>query len=188
MRKLYKAGITPDYVVISETSAKCKKFHDGAEGADCPLVFSSTASVPFVADHKGPRYIPCPEGFEPAEKLAKGNGWPILNSYGSVALTALALAIYKKFHEIIFIGQDLCYKDNLLHAEGTSTRYIKNPSSISNAKNIFNEDVIIPNDFLLFKPQIETTIKENQEIRFIIATEGGVHINGTTDVKLTEVL
>ena len=188
MRKLYKAGITPDCVVISETSDRCKKFHNEVEDITCPLVFSSTASVPFVAIHKGPRYILCPNGFEPAENLAKANNWPILNSYGSVALTALVLAIYKKFHEIIFIGQDLCYKDSILHAEETSARYVKMPSSIYNAKDIFNEDVTIPNDFLLFKSQIETTIKDNPEIQFFNATEGGIHINGTTDVKLTEVL
>ena len=188
MRKLYKAGITPDCVVISDTQALCARFHEGAEEASCPLVFSSTASVPFVADHKGPRYILCPEGFEPAEKLAREHDWPIIKSYGSVALTALALAIYKTFKKIVFIGQDLCYKGNTLHAKGTSAQYVKNPSSISNAKDIFNEDVIIPNDFLLFKSQIESTIKENPEILFFNATEGGVHINGAKDIKLKEVL
>ena len=188
MRKLYKSGITPDCVVISDTGALCKKFHEGAEDADCPLVFSSTASVPFVADHKGPRYILCPEGFEPAEKLAKENGWPIIKSYGSVALTALALAIYKGFKEIIFIGQDLCYKGNVLHAEGTSRQYKKAGSNPSNAKDIFGDDVTIPNDFALFKGQIEATIKEHPEIKFLNATEGGVHIDGANDVKLKDII
>ena len=53
MRKLYKVGIQSDVVVISDTGVICKKFHEGAEDADCPLVFSSTTSVPFVFDHKG---------------------------------------------------------------------------------------------------------------------------------------
>ena len=188
MRKLYKAGITPDCVVISDTQALCARFHEGAEEADCPLIFSSTASVPFVADHKGPRYILCPDGFEPAETLAKENDWPILKSYGSVALTALVLAIYKDFKEIVFIGQDLCYKGNTLHAEGTSEQYTKSETSVTNAKDIFGEDVTIPNDFMLFKNQIETTIKEHPGIKFLNATEGGVHINGAKDIKLVEVL
>ena len=188
MRKLYKANIRPDVVVISDTGALCKKFHEGAEDAACPLVFSSTASVPFVKDHKGPRYILCPKGFLPAEIMAKENGWPIIQSYGSVALTALALAIYKGFKEIIFIGQDLCYKGRLLHAEGTSRQYTQNQSSVSNAKDIFGEDVTIPNDFALFKSQIETTIKEHPDIIFLNATEGGVHITGAQDVILKNVL
>ncbi len=188
MRKLYKVGIAPDCVVISDTGALCKKFHEGAENADCPLVFSSTASVPFVADHKGPRYILCPEGFEPAEKLAKENGWPIIKSYGSVALTALALAIYKGFKEIVFIGQDLCYKGNVLHAEGTSRQYAKAGSNPTNAKDIFGEDVTIPNDFGLFKGQIETTINEHPEIKFLNATEGGVQIEGAINARLKDII
>lgn len=188
MRKLYKAGIEPNCVVISDTGALCKRFHDGAEDATCPLVFSSTASVPFVADHKGPRYILCPEGFEPAENLAKENGWPIIRSYGSVALTSLALAIHKGFKEIVFMGQDLCYKGRTLHAEGTSAQFTKAETSVANAKDIFGDDVTIPNDFALFKNQIETTIKEHPEIKFLNATEGGIHIQGTSNVKLKDII
>jgi len=184
MSKLYKAGIKPNVVVISDTQALCGRFHEGAENADCPLVFSSTASVPFVRDHKGPRYIFCPEGFEPAERLAEEKNWPIIKSYGSVALTALALAIYKEFKEIVFIGQDLCYKGRTLHAEGTSAQYTKTESSPTNAKNIYGEDVTIPNDFALFKSQIEATIKKHPEIKFLNATEGGVHIEGSADIPL----
>lgn len=188
MRKLYKAGITPDCVVISDTSAKCKEFHAETEDVTCPLVFSSTASVPFVAIHKGPRYILCPNGFEPAETLAKENGWSIIKSYGSVALTALALAIHKGFKEIVFIGQDLCYKGRTLHAEGTSALLTKTETSVTNAKDIFGDDVTIPNDFALFKKQIECTIKEHSEISFLNATEGGVRLEGANNVKLSEIL
>ena len=188
MRKLYKADIIPDCIVISETSAGCKEFHKGVENADCPLIFSSTASVPFVYDHIGPRYIFCPEGFEPAEKLAKKNGWPIIQSYGSVALTALAFIIYKGFKEIVFIGQDLCYKGGFRHAEGTSHRFTKSELNPTNAKDIFGDDVTIPNDFALFKTQIESIIKQHPEISFLNATEGGVHIENAKDVLLKEVL
>jgi hypothetical protein len=188
MRKLYNVGIIPDVVVISDTLPEAQKYHEGAENAKCPLVFSSTASVPFVSDHQGPKYILCPEGFEPAEKLAKANGWPIISTYGSVALTALALTIYKGFKEIIFIGQDLCYKGNILHADGTSRLYTNNSYNTPNAQDIYGENVVIPNDFALFKSQIETTIKKHPEIIFLNATEGGVHIEGTKDVKLHEQL
>ena len=188
MRKLYKAGITPDCVVISDTDELCKKFHEGAEDADCPLVFSSTASVPFVADHKGSRYILCPEGFALAEELANNNNWPIIKSYGSVALTAIALAIYIGFKEIVFVGQDLCYKGRTLHAEGTSAQFTKNKTNAVNAKDIFGDDVTIPNDFILIKGQIEATIKEHPEIRFLNATEGGIHITGANNVNLRSVL
>lgn len=188
MRKLYKSGIRPDVVVISDTGTLCQKFHEGAEDADCSLVFSSTASVPFVADHKGPRYILCPKGFEPAERLAKENNWPIIDSYGSVALTALALAIYKGIKEIIFIGQDLCYKGKILHAEGTSQQYTKSGESIPNAKDIYGDDVFVTNDFALFKSQIEATIKSHPEVCFYNATEGGLLIKGAENIKLHDII
>ena len=186
MGKLYKAGIVPDCVVISDTDEICKKFHKGAEEAVCPLVFSSTASIPFVAEHKGPKYILCPEGFEPAERLAKEKGWPVLKSFGSVALTALALAIYKGFKEIVFVGQDLCYKGKQMHAEGTATRFLDYENNRSVLKDINNEDVTVSNDLALFKTQIEITIQEHPEIRFLNATEGGLHIKGTKDIKLND--
>ena len=188
MRKLYKADIIPDVAVISDTSAECKEYHEGAENALCPLVFSSTASVPFVYEHKGPKYILCPKGFEPAELLAKEHNMPIISSYGSVALTALALAIYKGFKQITFIGQDLCYKGTILHAKDTSQQYTKNHENKPNFKDILGNDVTISNDFALFKSQIESTIKNHPDIQFFNATEGGVHIEGTLDVKLKDML
>ncbi len=188
LSKLYKAGIIPDCVVISDTNETCKRFHNGAEDAKCSLVFSSTASVLFVSEHKGPKYILCPEGFEPAERLAKDKGWPIIKSYGSVALTSLALAIYKGFKEIIFVGQDLCYKGNAMHAEGTSTPFLENGKNLRVLKDIYGDRVTTSSDLAIFKSQIESTIREHKDIKFFNATEGGLHIEGAKDVMLTHLL
>lgn len=186
--KLYKAEIIPDCVVISDTDEACKRFHNGAENAKCPLVFSSTASVSFVSEHQGPKYILCPEGFTPAESMAKDKGWPIIKSYGSVALTSLALAIYKGFTEIIFVGQDLCYKGNAMHAEGTSTRIIEHGNNQKVLKDIYGDEVTTSNDLAIFKSQIESTIREHKNIKFFNATEGGLHIEGAKDVLLKHLL
>lgn len=188
MRKLYKADIIPDCTVISDTKPELKKLHEGAEDALCPLVYSSTASVPFVADHKGPRYILCQKGFEPAEALAQKNNWPVIDSYGSVALTALVLAVEKGFKEIIFIGQDLCYKGNQMHASDTTTHHaIEEPGRIVTT-DIFGDRVTVPVNLSIFKVQIEEVVKKHPEIAFINATEGGLHLEGVPDKHLAEVL
>ena len=189
LRKLYRSEIVPDCGVISDTSSELKKLNEGIEPINCPLVFSSTASVPYVRDYKGPKYIFCQKGFEPAEKLAKEKGWPIIDSYGgSVALVSLALAIYKGFKEIIFVGQDLCYKGNVLHAEGTSERFIINEPNMENDVDIFGTPVVVPLSFSMFKRQIESVIELHPQIKFFNATEGGVHINGTKDILLSDII
>ena len=182
LRKLYREGIIPDCTVICDTKEELKKLHEGAEDSDCPLVFSSTASVPFVQDHIGPRFILCQKGFEPAEELAKRNGWPIFDSYGSVALTALVLALEKGFKEIIFIGQDLCYKGNLMHAADTSQHLVDLNTERKAAVDIFGDPVTVPINLEIFKSQIENIIRENPGIKFLNATEGGLHIEGAEDV------
>ncbi len=188
MRKLYKDGIIPDCTVICDTKEKLKKLHEGAEDAECPLVFSSTASVPFVNDHKGPRYMLCQKGFEPAVELAKQKGWLTYDSYGSVALTALVVAIEKGFKEIVFIGQALCYKGNLMHASDTSQHFADRDSDRKESVDIFGEAVSVPTNLQIFKDQIENIIRKNPQIKFLNATEGGVHIDGAEDIKLLDIL
>lgn len=189
MRKLYNAGIIPDCVVISDIAPELRKKHEGIESADCPLVFSSTASVPFIAEHKGPRFIFCQRGFWPAEHLANKRGWPIMDSYGgSVALVSLSLAIEKGFKEIVFIGQDLCYKGSNMHAKDTSAPFVSEKIERKMGKDIFGEEVSIPTNLSMYKNSIEKVIKEHRSIRFINATEGGLHIEGTTDMKLKDIL
>jgi hypothetical protein len=138
--------------------------------------------------YRGIKYILCQKGFEPAEKLAKEKGWPIISSFGSVALTALTMVIEKGFKEIVFIGQDLCYKDNLMHAKETATQLAIDNKERIKGLDIFGNTVSIPANLAVFKSQIEDVIANNPNIRFLNATEGGLHITGAKDCKLRDVL
>ncbi len=188
LRKLYGTGIEPDCVVICDAKPELTRLHKGAENAECPLVFSSTACAGFVKEHKGERYILCQEGFEPAEKLASENGFRTFRSAGSVAIVALRAAIMKGFKEIVFVGQDLCYLGDKMHAEGTSQHLSADNETRKKALDIFGRDVTVPANLEIFKIEIEKIISENKDIKFYNATEGGLHIEGTTDVLLKNIL
>ena len=188
LRKLYGAGILPECVVICDAKPELTGLHKGAEEAACPLVFSSTACAGFVKEHKGERFILCQEGFEPAEKLAEKNGWETFKSAGSVAIVALRAALMKGFKEIVFAGQDLCYLGDKMHAEGTSQHLSADNETRKKAKDIFGREVTVPANLEIFKLEIEKIIRENKDVKFYNATEGGLHIEGATDVKLKNIL
>ena len=75
-----------------------------------------------------------------------------------------------------------------MHAEGTSERFIIDEPNMENDVDIFGTPVVVPLSFSMFKRQIESVIELHPQIKFFNATEGGVHINGTKDILLSDII
>ena len=174
-------------MVVSESSEKYRKRLEGLREVRTPLLFLSTASNGYSKAYPGEKYILCQKGFEPAERLAKEHGWPLIETGGSVAVVALSVAITLGAAEIIFVGQDLAYSKNKRHAVDTSGTELNAEKGFAYERSdIYGNMVRVPQNLELFRKRIEELVLQNPQIRFQNATEGGVPIQGVPNTTLKE--
>lgn len=188
LRKLLGAGIEPDYVVLSDASPRLVYQRREIGDNRVPLIFLSTACHAYVKEHQGPRYIACQAGFEPAERLAAAKHFPLVETGGSVTIIAMAAALALKAEEIVFLGLDLAFTDNLRHASGTSGQKVYKTDGLIEVEDIYGQKIYTARNWELFRHRIEAMIKRYPGVRFYDATEGGVRIEGTEICRLEELL
>ncbi|EJP6470962.1 motility associated factor glycosyltransferase family protein [Clostridium botulinum] len=113
-------------------------------------------------------------------------------SGASVANGALNILCQLGCKRIIFMGQDLSYTEEGLHAKGVSTekedKEWSKKQEYTIVENIFGEKVYSITPYLQMKYTMEDTIKKYQGIEFLNATEGGLGIDGTENIKVQQVL
>lgn len=111
----------------------------------------------------------------------------------SIANTALDALIKMGFKNIILLGQDLCYTENKMYAEGS---YMDEENAIENSnesryvktKDIFGNTVYTDIGFAGMKVLMEEQIEKSPNRNFINATEGGVGLKGATNKTFQQVL
>jgi len=117
-------------------------------------------------------------------------------THSSVAHTCTKLAMYMGCNPIIFLGQDLAYTDDKVHAENAEfvQEKYKNKEDITKVadsfspyvEDIYGNKVRTSMTLSLFREQFEEIIKESPEIEFINSTEGGANIKGTEIKKFMD--
>lgn len=188
-RKLMAAGIRPDYVILSDGNARVISQIAGLENETIPMLILSSAYKEFAKRYQGKKYLICQEGFSMAEEFAKEKGYRVYKTGGSVSTTALDVAISLGAKRIMFVGLDLAYPNNLVHAEGTSRRHLADDNDLKTVKDV-NGDLVKTNKHLdVYRRWIEERIRTTSNgVEFIDATEGGAYINGTKLMRLEDVV
>ncbi|ADG83620.1 motility associated factor glycosyltransferase family protein [Thermincola potens] len=185
---LQKAGIKPDLIIITDPSPVVMKQLKGIF-LDAPLIYLPTVFPGVVAVHQGIRLVAFQEGWEQSERYAREQGLETVQTGGSVATTALDIAIRTGAEPIIFVGQDLAYSDNKTHASNTmyGRQKIKPVNILFTAGNQ-EEKVPTSVSWLIFLKWIERRIAEEKGRLFVNATAGGALIRGTITMPLAEVI
>lgn len=189
-RKLLSNGIRPDYVIVTDGNARVVNQIKGYEEETIPMLVLSTAYHQFAKKYAGAKYLICQNGFEQAEEYAKKKGYGLNKTGGSVSTTALDVSIQLGASEIIFLGLDLSYPNNFVHAAGTSRRNLEDTTGLIQVKDIHDQLVYTTKVLDSYRSWIEKRVAEEkgQAIRFIDATEGGAKIAGMEIRTLREVL
>jgi hypothetical protein len=188
-RKLMAAGIKPDYVIITDGNARVIGQIGGLEQEEVPMLLLSTAYKEFSRMYQGKKYLICQEGFTLAEEFARDKGYHLYKTGGSVSTTALDVAISLHAKRVIFVGLDLAYPNNLVHAEGTTRRHLANDDELKVIKDINGNPVKTNKHLDIYRRWMEERISEStDEIKFIDATEGGAYVKGTILMKLKDVI
>ncbi|WP_346920325.1 motility associated factor glycosyltransferase family protein [Clostridium sp. UBA7339] len=117
-------------------------------------------------------------------------------THSSVAHTCTKLAMYMGCNPIIFLGQDLAYTDDKVHAENAEfvQEKYKDKEDITKVadnfspyvEDIYGNKVRTSMTLNFFREEFEEIIKGNSQIEFINSTEGGANIKGTQIKKFMD--
>ncbi|AQR96970.1 motility associated factor glycosyltransferase family protein [Clostridium saccharoperbutylacetonicum] len=180
LRALMNNGIKPDAVVILDGKEVVKMQLVGYENEDIPLCFSSSASRWAVNAYNGPKFI---------FNTGKENETSI-KTRGTVAVSAIDIAIKCNAREIIFLGQDLAFIDGKSHTATFEKVYgfkdsVKNDHKNKEVRGVNGSVLPTTQGYMMFKNKIESLIFENQEIKFINCSMGA-EIKGTIHMSFKD--
>lgn len=189
--KLIRAGIYPDYFIITDTNDSTYPQIKGVEECKIPLLYLSTAYNKVVQDYKGEKYIILQKGYKRSESFAQAHNNNLYNTGGSVTTTAVDIAIQMGCKRLIGVGMDFAYTSGLDHAR--ETPFVKEVSKSLSLRevedvngNIVNTTKVLDIYRKWIEERISWEISLGTDIEFIDATEGGAKIKGMKLMKLSE--
>jgi len=186
-------GIIPDFIVSVDSNQAGMK-----EGIydKIPLIYIPSISKGFIDAHKGKHIIKVTNvnGLEAFvfSKYKYGNEFYTISGGGSVACDCAAIAASWGIKNIIFVGQDLAYTDNLLHVEGTE-HDIKDIDELDRdmfeVPAVGGSTVLTDTVFMYYINWFEKFASINKHrFNLIDATEGGALIKNTEVMTLREAI
>lgn len=187
-RKLLNVGIRPDYFIVTDANERVYAQIRGLENETIPMLFLSTAYHGFASNYKGDKYIILQYEYDKSEKYAKEKGVNLYKTGGSVSTTALDIGITLGCKRIVFLGLDLAFTDNFVHATNTSRRELASTDDLRQVEDINGELVYTSKSLDIYRKWIENRIMDVKDIEIIDATEGGAKIKGMKIAKLSDAI
>lgn len=187
-------GITPHFRMAIDLNEDNLALFANVDMAACPLIYSESFYHETLAAYQGPTIEVVLNSSWLTQYFRKKQKEKILiiQSGFSVANVAFDLACQWGCPKIILMGQDLCYTDDKLHAEGTwddENPYRKvNRQTMLKVQDIYGNDVYTDKPFLGMKNLFEGLVKQYADPQFWNATEGGLPITGIPNKPLQQIL
>ena len=156
-----------------------------------PMLFNEQSSSQIVEQYKGEKIFFSTREFVDSDKEILEVKPITLFQGGSVAHACIDFARVLGCSTIIFIGQDLAYTDDKTHANNSICDFENNTFNTETdlyVKGVKCDKVKTSMEFNVFRERIEMIVNLYDYIHFINATEGGAHIEGTTEKDLKDVL
>lgn len=194
---LLAADIAPDLIVSIDGGISNFNHFEKLVALDIPLAFSLKIHEQIPKRHIGSKIVFDTEmnrlSTEFIRKLYHYDMDSIMSG-PSVANTALALACYLSTGPIGLVGQDLAYTNNLTHAAGNlhhqqvDERYLQQ-KNVLYTDGYYGEQVLTDRSLLAMKRWFEEFVRGNSEHHSMFnCTEGGVNINGMTNLPFAQFL
>ncbi|WP_027633905.1 motility associated factor glycosyltransferase family protein [Clostridium hydrogeniformans] len=198
IKPLKNIGVTADYVSVIDGSEAMYDLVKDYLDYEVPLICTDATNSKVLEEYKGKKLFY--NNFLYTKDLV-GKDLPIMSLGGSVAHACTAAALYFGCDPIIFIGQDLAYTNEKLHAnialdkkyENLTSKELNDIFKDKSGKVMWVEDInglpvktsVNLNDF---RRDFEKIIEVYNDRVFINATEGGANIKGTKVKTLREVI
>ncbi|MEK4885948.1 6-hydroxymethylpterin diphosphokinase MptE-like protein [Bacillus sp. FSL W8-0223] len=162
-----------------------------------PLIFGSSVGFETLKDYPGPMLHMLTSQDTISPQLVRTNdneGVKTVLDAPSIAVMTFQLLKLLECQPIILVGQNLSFKDRSRYAEGIEYDHVANRVSENELnENLMVEDVygnmVYTNEgFKSMKNQLEMYIKNAKDTEVINTTNGGAKIQGTTFIRLSEVI
>jgi hypothetical protein len=181
IRALMNKNIRPDAIVIIDPKEIVQKQFIGYENENIPLCFPASASKWAVNCYNGPKYI-----FEKEKEDS------YIEVVGTVAVSAIDIAIKSGANTVVLLGQDLAYLKDRSHTKVYEEVYgfkdeEKNSNKMKTVLGVDGELLETSAGYLTFKHKIESLIARNRNIEFINCSRGA-QIEGTQYFTLEDYL
>jgi hypothetical protein len=199
IRAMKRNGVSPHFLVGVDGHQINNTVYGDLDLSDVYLVYSFRFWHEVTSKFVGRKILMKVDAESLPDLFITGNGgYEIgsLKSGFSVSHTSLNLAFQLGCNPIILIGQDLAYSPTKRYADGqiaSSQKYLKQgqlPPNSFFTKDIYGQDVLTDYELDSFRMLLERMIETSYQgqVNIINATEGGVHIKGTVDRKLAEII
>ncbi|SMP52512.1 motility associated factor glycosyltransferase family protein [Anoxynatronum buryatiense] len=188
VKPLLAAGVVPDMVIITDGQYFVYQQQLEGLGLEIPLIGLSTCDPKAFARHQGLRGIAFQEGFSKAEKEALKQEVPTTKTGGSVATTALDIAIGWGCNPIILVGQDLALEAGKTHANAAGRGMVRHEATLLKVRGNVTEYVMTTKNLNAYRVWMEQRIRQAPDTTVVNATEGGAYIAGTQVCSLEKVL
>lgn len=188
LKGLLNIGVIPDFICVVDAMEINYSFVKDYLDLDIPIVFYENSNSKVIKDYNGPKIL-----YVSDKKLCKllNDDVDVLYQGGSVAHVCTSFAAYIGCNPIIFIGQDLAYTNDKLHADTSSNSIFSDVTIQENisddyvwTKDIYGNKVKTSEVFNSFRTRLEDFIDFRNDITFINSTEGGADIKGTKVIDL----
>lgn len=191
MTILHSHGIVPHLRVAIDGNEANEQLFARVDTSECPLVYSNRLFHGILPQYRAPLIHIAFGDDDVLEKhiFKKADicRQPVRSGF-SVANSALDMLIKLGCSKIIFVGQDLCYTKERLHADGAWDAGNETVHRTDRALDLFGNEVYTSKPFLGMKDLFEYTITGAKATQFINATEGGLVIGGAPNKALAEAL
>ncbi len=186
MRELDKHGVEPDFIVSIDPK-KSLRHMEPLIARRTPLFCSDTARSELLEQHEGEKIF---FGLSPFAEKLKPQQYPEgkhLGTGGSVSTSTFSLSVALQFKTVIFVGQDLAYKNGMSHAGNRMVD--KEEQKLFQVEDIFGNMIASRHDWYQFLGWYEENIKKLEgQVEIIDATEGGARIPGTKIMSLEKAI
>lgn len=180
-KKLIQNDITPDIVVILEPDPPVYKLQiEGLEDQKVPLLLTLITYWKIAAAYQGEKY------FIPLAGMEEAIGYPLEEKYedawgvgGTVTNMAIIAAYRFGARNVYLVGVDMAYPSGLTHAEGTAQRKKVDLEGMIPLEGVNGETVYTDKILKLYHGEVQTLIKEADQITFYNMSQIGAKIDGT---------
>ncbi|WP_035289854.1 6-hydroxymethylpterin diphosphokinase MptE-like protein [Clostridium sp. KNHs214] len=193
IKVLESKGITPHFRVAIDGAPHENTIFKNIDTSSSPLIFTNQLYYEILPEYKGDKIRFILESEYLGKYIYKKTGIPFREflSGSSVANGVLNFLCEIGCSRVVFMGQDLSYTEEGLHAKGITTekedkQWLEKQRYII-LKNIYGEKVYSIDSYLQMKYVMEATIRNYKNIEFLNATEGGIGIEGAENLTAQEV-
>lgn len=179
-KKLLRAGIRPDFVVIMDPYDEVYPQVENIEDTSATLLLALQAYCRVGKDYKGEKYIiPHLLLIDELDEQIKKTGETLYFSGGSVTVFELEFAMRMFADKVYLLGVDLSLPGGLTHAEGTEYRTKVDVSELIPIEDVNGNTVYTDHALIESISWFETIMAETEGIEYINMSDVGAKLKGT---------